>query len=593
MSDTRIRTDNSLLLELRDRLDAAIESGTAEDYEKVASLLPGVLAEPAFGDTAASAPDSSCLQYALGLINNAWLKGSAPSSVPEGPEFGELSRLLGEILLVQSFALAVSRGDLSGSLKAKGFMAGSLKALQANLRHLTWQTQKVAEGDFSQQVEFMGEFSHAFNTMTARLAESREALREAHDQLERRVAERTEELKAAYDKLVQETKEREQLETQLRQAQKMETLGTLVGGIAHDFNNVLAAIIGFSEMAADKMSENPRVERHLQRIHEAGVRARELIKQMLAFSRKKEPERKPVRLSSIVTETTRLIRASIPTTISIKTLVASESGPILGDVVQIQQVLLNLCTNAAHAMPKGGVLDVTLADCTVSPDTPDPHGIGPGHYMKLDVRDTGTGISSDIIGRIFDPFFTTKKAGEGTGLGLSVVHGIVHQHGGYVTVESRPGEGTCFSVYFPRAVHAARNPAADEEHVPTGNERVLFVDDEEALAEMGQELLESLGYEVIAKTSSLEALALVQSDPARFDIVITDQTMPELTGAELAAKVMAVRPDLAVVLCTGFSRTIDNKSAREAGVKALVMKPLTKAEIARAIREALDGGNRR
>ena len=362
-----------------------------------------------------------------------------------------------------------------------------------------------------------------------------DAVKQVRDGLEERVKERTAELQEAYDKLMHESEEREKVEAQLRQAQKLEALGTLSGGIAHDFNNMLASIIGFTEMIKDHTPDGSREHRHALRVLEAGIRGRDLVRQMLMFSRQTEQEKKPLRLSSIVKESAKLLRASIPSTVSIRVVIKSESGVILGDPTQVSQVLMNLATNAAYAMrDKGGTLDIELSDFSVSPTNGDPHGIEPGLYMRLTVRDTGAGIPAEIADRIFDPFFTTKKIGEGTGLGLSVVLGIVKQVSGYVTVDSAPGEGSTFSVYFPKIVEEpVVQGAAGDETAPAGKESILFVDDEEALVEMGEELLAELGYEVTSRAGSREALALFRLDPSRFDLVITDQTMPDMTGVQL------------------------------------------------------------
>jgi PAS domain S-box-containing protein len=416
-----------------------------------------------------------------------------------------------------------------------------------------------------------------------------ESARERADELESRVRTRTEELQQAYDKLLEETRERERAEQQLRQAQKMEALGTLAGGIAHDFNNMLAAIIGFSEIAKDKMPQDGTVQRPLTRVLEAGIRGRELVKRMLTFARQTEQEKKPLPLSSIIKETAELLRASIPTTIRIGVSISSESGFVLADPIQIQQVIMNLCTNSAHAMrEKGGSLELDLSDFAVSSRT-NPRGIKPGSYMRLTVRDTGTGMPPEIMDKIFDPFFTTKRPGEGTGLGLSVVHGIVEQHEGCVTVESELGKGALFSIYLPKVAEETPIEAATDNVPLTGHERVLFVDDEEVLAEMGQELLEGLGYKVTVKGSSIEALSAIKADPNRFDLVITDQTMPEMTGVELAKEVLAIKADMPIIMCTGFSYLVDADKARAAGIKAFAMKPLTKREIAGTIRKVLDG----
>jgi len=248
---------------------------------------------------------------------------------------------------------------------------------------------------------------------------------------------------------------------------------------------------------------------------------------------------------------------------------------------------MNLCTNAVHAMQeKGGALDIELADFSVPASASD--GMKPGLYMSLTVRDTGAGIPPDIVDRIFDPFFTTKKVGEGTGLGLSVVHGIVKQSGGYIAVESAPGEGSTFTVYFPKTAGEPSAEVVSDDYLPTGYERVLFVDDEEALVEMGEEILAELGYHVTSRTGSKEALALLREDPSRFDLVITDQTMPDMTGVELAKEILALRPDMPIIMCTGFSHAVDADKARAAGIRAFVMKPLTKKEIARTVRKVLD-----
>jgi len=426
-----------------------------------------------------------------------------------------------------------------------------------------------------------------FRDITARRAAG-EALRKAHAELERRVEERTAELQEAYDRLMTETKEREAAEAQLRQAQKMDALGTLSGGIAHDFNNILAAIIGFTEMVRNRLPEGGRDAHSLDRVMEAGLRGRDLVKQMLTFSRKGELEKRPLQLSHMVKETMKLLRASIPTTVSIKVDAKSDTGMILGDPVQMQQVLFNLCANAAHAMrEKGGILGIQLSAETVTEEDGRPQGLKAGPYMKLVVRDTGCGIAPEIMDKIWDPFFTTKKPGEGTGLGLSVVHGIIKQHDAAITVESEVGKGCAFTAYFPRISDAPSAVPASQDIIPTGDERVLFIDDEEALVDMGKELLAELGYRVVATTSSAEALALFEAGPARFDVIITDQTMPDMTGAALAKAMRALRPDIPIILCTGFSHSVNAETAETEGINAFVMKPVTKRELATAIRRVL------
>lgn len=384
--------------------------------------------------------------------------------------------------------------------------------------------------------------------------------------------------------------EARQMEQHLRQAQKQEALGTLAGGIAHDFNNILAAIIGFTELLDDQLQEESREKRYAHRILEASLRARDLTRQMLTFSRRTEGEKKPLRLSSIVKETAKLLRASIPSTVSIRVDVQSESGVILGTPVEIQQVVMNLGTNAAYAMrEKGGVLDIELSDFSVPTSNGNPYGIEPGLYMRVVVRDTGAGILPEVMDKIFDPFFTTKGQGEGTGLGLSVVMGIVKQCHGYITAESQPGEGSIFSVYFPKVEQEPEMlPTIGQETISSGNERILLVDDEEAIVEIGEEILAELGYEVTCRTSSRQALALFRLDPSRFDLVITDQTMPELTGMELAREMLVIRPDLPIILTTGFSHVVNAERAEANGIKGFVLKPLTKSEIGRTLRKVLD-----
>jgi nitrogen-specific signal transduction histidine kinase len=384
--------------------------------------------------------------------------------------------------------------------------------------------------------------------------------------------------------------EQRRIEAELRQAQKMEALGTLSGGIAHGFNNLLAAIIGFTELVAGHAAKGSRDARHLERVIEAGIRGRELVRQLLAFIKKGEQERKPLRLSNIVKETVTFLRATMPATISIKVNTLGQSALILGDPTQIQQVIMNLCTNAAYAMrEKGGRLDIELSEQRVSPSNGDPHEIDPGQYVKLIVRDAGVGISADIMDKIFDPFFTTKALAEGAGLGLSVVHGIVKQHDGFITVISEPGRGSTFTVYFPQIVGGLEADAVHDEKIPTGCERILFVDDEEAIVEMGEDILAELGYDITSRMSSREALELFRLDPSRFDLVITDQTMPEMTGIDLAREILAIRADMPIIMCTGFSHLVDADKATAAGIRAFAMKPLTKREIARTIRNVLDG----
>jgi PAS domain S-box-containing protein len=387
---------------------------------------------------------------------------------------------------------------------------------------------------------------------------------------------------------VQDITELRKLEGQLSQAQKMEALGALAGGIAHDFNNILAAMIGFTELVRDRLPEGSLEGRHTAKILAAGARGRDLVRQILTFSRQTSLKKQSLNLSNIVRESVKFLRASTPSTITLTTHVGSDSGRVLGDPVQIQRVLMNLVTNAVYALrDTGGTITITLSRAEISSPAGNPGDIEPGRYVRLTVRDTGAGIPAHIVDRIFDPFFTTKQVGEGTGLGLSVVLGIVKQSNGYVTVESEPGKGAAFDVYFP-VIDSDEKPAlAEGTVVPTGTERILLVDDEEALAETGKKLLDELGYAVTSRTGSRAALALFRLDPGQFDLVITDQTMPEMTGTQLAHELLAIKPDIPVILCTGFSEAVTEEVAKAARIRAFVMKPFTKLEIARIIRRVL------
>jgi PAS domain S-box-containing protein len=381
-----------------------------------------------------------------------------------------------------------------------------------------------------------------------------------------------------------------ELETQLRQVQKMEAIGTLAGGIAHDFNNILAAIMGYTEMALYDVPEGNPGRRNLEQVLKAGYRGKDLVKQIITFSRRSEQERRPMHVSPIVKEALKLLRASLPTTIDIRQNIETQSGMVLADPTQIHQVLMNLCSNAAYAMREaGGVLEVSLADVVFNSVDAAPYAdLNPGPYLKLTVSDTGHGIERAIMERIFDPFFTTKRPGEGTGMGLAVVHGIVKSYGGTIVVDSDPGKGSRFEIFLQRIEGAFLSEADSDTPMPTGNERILFVDDEEDLVDMVQQMLERLGYSVVAKTNSLEALEVFKAQPDQFALVITDQTMPYMTGADLAQELMRIRPDIPIILCTGFSEVISAERAKALGIREFVMKPFATREIAEITRYVLD-----
>jgi len=391
----------------------------------------------------------------------------------------------------------------------------------------------------------------------------------------------------------QAEEERSNLEKQLFEAQKMEAIGTLAGGIAHDFNNILSGIMGYAELAALQTEESLR-GKNIQQILFAAERARNLVKQILAFSRHVEQDKKPMDLQTVVQEALKLLHATIPTTIEIRQELTDQPTIIDADYTQMHQVILNICTNAAHEMgEKGGVIDVRLTREYISVEQAIEVHLKPGSHIKLSISDTGQGINPAIIGRIFDPFFTTKKIGEGTGLGLSVVYGIVKNHDGVVQVESRPGQGATFHIYLPCLEGQNKLPESSEaEPIPGGAERILFVDDEETLVELTKIILANLGYQVTACTDSRQALKLYESNPEGFDLIITDMTMPHLSGSELAQQIRKLRPGQPIILCTGYSSYINAEVAAELGIKTFLLKPVARQELAVAVRNALDENGR-
>ena len=377
--------------------------------------------------------------------------------------------------------------------------------------------------------------------------------------------------------------ERQQLQAQLLQAQKMEAIGTLAGGIAHDFNNILGAILGYAEMAKEDCEPGSNAFQELGIVIEAGNRAASLVKQILAFSRQTGTEPIPLNPVHIIKEAIRLLRSSLPSTITISEQVRNQNQIIIADPAQIHQVVMNLCTNAFHAMETtGGMLTIHLAVSELSEQTVQQYpDVAPGTFLALTVSDTGPGIPPEIRDRIFDPYFTTKEVNKGTGMGLAIVHGIATSCGGCVMCESTLGEGTLFRVYFPVAktdiITELTMPIGD---IMQGREHVLYVDDEKMLAQLGKTMLERLGYQVTVCTDSTAAWSLLCESPDRFDILITDQTMPKMTGIELARNALGVRPDLPIILCTGFSNLVDEKAAAEAGIKGFLLKPVTKKALA-------------
>ncbi len=379
------------------------------------------------------------------------------------------------------------------------------------------------------------------------------------------------------------------LERHLRQQQKMEALGTLAGGIAHDFNNILMPIMINTELSLYDAPEASPITQYLNTALQAAQRGQELVKQIISFSRQKEQERSPMRITPVIKETLKFLKATAPQHIEIREHFDTESGMILADPTQIHQVLMNLCSNAVHAMrEKSGVLEVSLADVEVDAHMLAKHiDLKPGPYLKLVVSDTGHGMDQELIKRIFDPFFTTKKPGEGTGMGLAVVHGIVKRHEGAIITYSEPGKGTTFHVFFPRIQGLVEQEQLTLDDIPMGDERILLVDDEEVQVRSGRHLLERLGYDVTTRTASLEALEAFRAQPDAFDLVVTDQSMPGLTGIQLAERLMQIRPGIPIILCTGFSEVVDGKEAKAMGIQEFMMKPFSARQLAETIRRIL------
>jgi PAS domain S-box-containing protein len=384
--------------------------------------------------------------------------------------------------------------------------------------------------------------------------------------------------------------EKEKLQIQLYQAQKMEAIGTLSGGIAHDFNNILAAIMGYTEMALHKLPLREReVKEDLEQVLKAACRARDLVKQILVFSRQRgRYQRSPVMVAPVIKEALKMLRASLPTTIAMEWNIACDTETVLTDPTQIHQIIVNLCTNAAHAMNDKGTLSVDLTAEELDHESARRfREVKPGRYLHLSVSDTGEGMSPSVMERIFDPYFTTKDTGKGTGLGLAVVQGIVKRHEGVITVESEPGKGARFHVFLPQADKGEKTGLEVSVTPSRGTGRILFVDDEKMIADIGGKLISQLGYNVRALSSSSEALDLIRSKPDDFDLLITDYTMPEMTGLELAREVHRIRPGLPVILCTGYSERMTEEEIVRTGVHALAMKPLSHEELGRLIASAL------
>ena len=391
----------------------------------------------------------------------------------------------------------------------------------------------------------------------------------------------------------QAEEEKKILNAQLQQAQKMEAIGTLAGGIAHDFNNILGAIVGYSEMIREDFPPGSPGIHDIDQVLKASHRAKDLVKQILAFSRQAEDQKIPMKPAVVVKEAITLLRSSLPTTITINQDIDADAGMVLADPTQIHQIVMNLATNAFHAMEvKGGTLTISLQKKILCQDDlasePD---LQPGTFVQLSIRDTGEGILPEIQDKIFDPFFTTKEVGKGTGLGLSMVYSIVKSCHGSIVCDSRLGEGTEFRIILPALEGHAIQDNGSTDLTPHGKEHILLIDDEEMLVELGQAMLKRLGYHVTTRRNSLDALTTFQNQPESFDLIITDQTMPGMTGVDLARRILQIRPRMPIILCTGYSSQITEDMAKAAGIKGFAFKPLAKKDIGELIRKVLDGKN--
>ena len=417
---------------------------------------------------------------------------------------------------------------------------------------------------------------------------TQERLERINDTLELQVHQRTRELNDIIHELKIEIEKRELAEKELIQAHKMEAIGSLASGIAHDFNNILAAVLGYTELSMDNVKKGSPLEENLLQVYAAGMRAKDLVKQILDFARKTDDAPGLVRMDIVVKEALKFLRSTIPSSIEIKEQIKGESL-IIANPIKIHQLIMNLCTNAAHAMSDSGVLSISLKEFKLKEGMSVFKSLPPGRYQCLEVADTGCGIPEDNISSIFEPFFTTKAIHEGTGMGLALVHEIVKKFGGDVFVESEVGKGSVFSIFLPVADNKKPDvPVRKETPLPSGTESILFVDDEKLICEVMSRILEKFGYKVKSMTDSEGAFALFSAQPDAFDLVITDMSMPQMCGDELTSKILAIRPEIPVIIATGYSRRMTPSRALEIGARLLMPKPFSKNYLITTVRKVLD-----
>ena len=443
---------------------------------------------------------------------------------------------------------------------------------------------------------FMEQSARRDYYMRILLEKEQEKVKAANNALEKRVQERTHQLTLANKDLKKEIeirkhheKEKTKFEGQLLQLQKMETIGTLAGGIAHDFNNILTPILGYTEMALEELSVESVLRYDIEQINSAAIRGKDLVQQILTFSRQVDFDKKPLQLDSVVREVLKLIRASFPSNIEIQQDLNPSCGTVLADSTQMHQIIMNLCTNAYHAMMNnGGVLTVRLDKQSVGAGQ--VNGLAKnqkGTYVKLTIEDTGHGMDKRTIERIFEPFFTKKEVGSGSGLGLSVVHGIVSNNNGTIVVESEPGKGSTFMIYLPQHSELSFSEGEVVQKVKKGKGSILFVDDEKEITYMGKRMLESLGYTVDIKSDSKTALEVFKKNPNKYDLLVTDQAMPKMMGTELIGEIKKIRPDLKSIIITGYQDSIPRNAMEQFGITDIISKPLILSDFSELIGRVL------